>query len=165
MDKDSLTDLQTVAQSIRIISTPSQVWTALLASWAGEKWRNAHFETDWQVGSPIKISTMIGDERYDDVGHVLRMEPCELLQYAHWSRVSGLPDTPTSYAIITFRLSSDGGQVLLKVEHQVPSSPIRQGDGWIIGPESGLKHAEFYWRSTLPILKRVVEERVARPQI
>lgn len=32
------------------------------------------------------------------------------------------------------------------------------GQDWEIGPESGRNHVEFYWRSTLPILRRVVEQ-------
>ncbi|MDR6871392.1 uncharacterized protein YndB with AHSA1/START domain [Bosea sp. BE125] len=151
----------TVHQSIRITAAPGKVWAALVASWAGETWRNADFETDWQIGSPIAITARIGAKRYRDKGRVIRVEPYDLLQYAYWSRISGLPDVPSSYSTITFKIVPEGDQVLLEVEQDVPPSPLRHGKDWSIGPESGFRHVEFYWRSTLPILKHVVEQGVA----
>lgn len=117
----------------------------------------ADFRTDWVAGSPIEIEAMIGDKRYRDKGQVLRIEPPSLLQYTYWSRVSGLPDQPQSYSTITLLLDAQGNETLLTVKQEVPPSPRRRGKGWEIGPESGLKHVEFYWRTTLPVLKSTVE--------
>jgi|GEM_PF-565152 len=147
----------TVVQSIVIATRREAVWKALVDPRAGEKWRMADFRTDWAVGSSIEIEAMIGDRRYRDKGRVLRIEPPSLLQYTYWSRISGLPDQPQSYSTITLLLEAHGNETVLTVKQEVPPSPRRRGRGWEIGPESGLKHVEFYWWTTLPVLKSIVE--------
>ncbi|HUB91383.1 MAG TPA: SRPBCC domain-containing protein [Dyella sp.] len=147
----------TVVQSIAIAAGREAVWRALIDPRAGEKWRMADFRTDWAAGSSIEIEAMIGDRRYCDKGRVLRVEPPSLLQYAYWSRISGLPDQPQSYSTITLVLEAQGDETVLTVRQAVPPSPHRRGRDWEIGPASGLKHVEFYWRTTLPVLKSTVE--------
>ncbi|MBR0898799.1 SRPBCC domain-containing protein [Bradyrhizobium tropiciagri] len=148
-----------VTESIRIAAQPTQVWDAILDPKAGETWRNAHFTTDWQIGAPIEIEAEIGVKHYRDKGRVIRIEPPMLLEYSYWSQVSGLPDVPQCYATITMTLAADGGETVLTVTQQVPPSPIRRGNGWEIGADSGAKHVAFYWRMTLPRLKQAVERR------
>lgn len=149
--------MKTVAQSIEIAATPELVWLALTNPNAGEKWRNADFKTDWAPGVPFEITAKIGEKQYRDRGLVLRFDPPKFLEYTYWSRLSGLPDTPDSRSIIRMSLDPRDGVTLLTVEQQVPPSPVKHGDGWEIGPESGWKHVEFYWRMTLPILKGAIE--------
>ena len=150
---------QTVKQSIRIAAEPRDIWDALMDPQAGEKWRNAHFTTDWRAGDPIEIEAVIGTKRYRDKGRVIKVQPPSLLQYTYWSRVSGLPNIPQSRSTITMTLEAEGTDTTLTVEQQVPPSPVRRGEGWEIGEDSGWKHVAFYWRMTLPILKRIVEEK------
>jgi uncharacterized protein YndB with AHSA1/START domain len=85
---------QIVTQSIRIEADSRDIWDALIDPQAGEKWRNAHFTTDWRADDPIEIEAVIGTKRYRDKGRVIKVQPPSLLQYIYWSRVSGLPDTP-----------------------------------------------------------------------
>jgi hypothetical protein len=60
-------------------------------------------------------------------------------------------------------LEVEGTDTTLTVEQQVSPSPVRRGKGWEIGEDSGWKHVAFYWRMTLPILKRIVEEKCQGP--
>ncbi|QYA13193.1 SRPBCC domain-containing protein [Rhizobium sp. AB2/73] len=150
--------LYSVTHSIRIKAARKYIWEVLTSPDAGELWRNAHFTTGWQVGDAIQIEAVIGTKRYRDKGRVVRNQPHSLLQYTYWSRVSGLPDVPESYSTITFSLTDEGTDTILTVEQLVPPSPVRRGKGWEIGEESGRKHVDFYWRTTLPVLKRVVEK-------
>ncbi|WP_050630478.1 SRPBCC family protein [Bradyrhizobium viridifuturi] len=150
--------LQTVTESIRIAAQPTQVWDTILDPKAGETWRNAHFTTDWQIGAQIEIEAEIGAKRYRDKGRVLHVEPPIRLAYSYWSQVSGLPDVPQCYATVTMVLATDSGETILTVTQQVPPSPIRRGNGWEIGADSGAKHVAFYWRMTLPRLKQAVEQ-------
>ncbi|QOZ30701.1 SRPBCC domain-containing protein [Bradyrhizobium sp. CCBAU 53421] len=156
MTNEPLT-LQTVTESIRIAAQPTQVWDAIVDPNGGEIWRNAHFRTDWQIGTPIEIEAEIGAKRYRDKGLVLLVKPPSRLAYSYWSQVSGLPDIPQSYATITMTLAADGGETVLTVTQQVPPSPVRRGQGWEIGSDSGAKHVAFYWRMALPRLKQAVE--------
>ncbi|ARN81826.1 SRPBCC domain-containing protein [Methylocystis bryophila] len=150
--------LQALTQSIHIAAEPQEVWDAILDPDAGDKWRNAHFTTDWHAGSWIEIVAVIGEKRYRDKGRIVKIEPPSQLQYTYWSRASGLRDVPESYSTITMTLELEGAETILTVSQQVPPSPVRRGKGWEIGAESGANHVAFYWRMTLPILKRIVEE-------
>lgn len=149
--------LQTITQSIEINAAPAQVWLALTEPGAGGKWRDAEFHTDWTPGVPFEITARVGEKKYRDKGLVVRFQPPTLLEYTYWSRVSGLPDTPECRSTIRMSLHPHNSATLLTVEHQVPPSPVKRGQGWEIGPESGWKHVQFYWRMTLPILKEVIE--------
>ncbi|WP_441233581.1 SRPBCC domain-containing protein [Bradyrhizobium sp. 930_D9_N1_4] len=149
---------RTVTESIRIAAWPGRVWEALVDPQAGDKWRNAHFETDWHVGEPFDIRARIGTKHYHDKGRVIEIEPPALLRYIYWSRVSGLPDAPEFWSTITMTLEADGSETILTVDQQVPPSPPRSGPGWETGEDSGWKHAAFYWRSALAMLKRAVED-------
>lgn len=149
----------TVTQSIQIAATPDQVWQALTDRDTGRVWRSADYETDWQPGSAIAITAQIGPKRYRDKGTVLGVERPTRLVYEFLPRVSGLPDVPESYSVVGFLLVSRGDGTELTVTHTVPPSPVRKGRNFEIGPESGEKHVEFYWRSTLPLLRDLIEDR------
>lgn len=157
----------TVLQSISIAAEPRDVWAALTGRDAGDQWRNAHFRTGWQTGDLIEIEAIIGPRRYRDKGQVVQVQPHALLQYTYWSSVSGLPDRAECYSTVTMTLESkqgdEGAETILTVEQSVPPSSVRKGPGWEIGEESGAKHVAFYWRVTLPVLKRVVEEARGAP--
>lgn len=149
----------TVAQSIEIAATPDRVWDALTDRDNGRVWRSADYDTDWQPGSAIAITAQIGPKRYRDKGTVLTVERPTRLTYQFLPRVSGLPDVPESYSLVSFEIESRGDGVNLTVTHTVPPSPVRKGKTFEIGPESGEKHVMFYWRSTLPLLRDMIEGR------
>ena len=149
----------TVTQSIQIAATPDRVWQVLTDRDSGRVWRSAEYETDWQPGSAVAITAQIGPKRYRDKGTVLGMERPTRLTYEFLPRVSGLPDVPESYSVVSFELVPREGGTELTVTHTVPPSPIRKGKNFEIGPESGEKHVEFYWRSTLPLLRDLIEGR------
>ena len=159
--KDEPLPGQLISESIRITAAPKQVWDAIMDPRAGKTWRTAHFRTDWRIGAAIEIEAVIGAKRYRDKGRVIHVEPPSRLAYAYWSQVSGLPDVPQSYSTITMTLATEGTETVLTVTQQVPPSPVRRGDGWEIGADSGAKHVAFYWRMTLPRLKQVVEQGLA----
>lgn len=148
-----------VIDSVEIAASADAVWHVLTDRERGPVWRSADYETDWQPGSPIRISAQIGPKRYRDKGKVLAVERPTLLQYEFLPRVSGLPDEPENYSRVTMRLTETIAGTLLSVSHTVPPSPIRRGKNFEIGPESGEKHVAFYWRSTLPLLRDLIEGR------
>jgi uncharacterized protein YndB with AHSA1/START domain len=135
------------------------VWDALTDRDKGRVWRSADYETDWQPGSAIAIAAQIGPKRYRDKGTVLAAEHPTRLTYEFLPRVSGLPDVPESYSVVSFELVPRDNGTELTVTHTVPPSPVRKGKNFEIGPESGEKHVIFYWRSTLPLLRDMIEGR------
>jgi uncharacterized protein YndB with AHSA1/START domain len=147
----------TVTQSIEIEAVLDTVWMAITDPSLGPLWRNAEFITTWSPGSAIDIEAHVGDRLYSDKGRVLRADAPTLLQYTYWSSISGLDDIPASYSTISMRLAPLGRNTSVMIEQLVPPSPERVGQAWQIGPESGWKHVEFYWRMALPELKRVAE--------
>lgn len=149
----------TVTQSIEIAATPDRVWETLTDRDKGRVWRSADYETDWQPGSAIAITAQIGPKRYRDKGTVLEVERPTRLTYEFLPRVSGLPDMADSYSLVSFELMPRGNGTELIVTHTVPPSPVRKGKNFEIGPESGEKHVTFYWRSTLPLLRDIIEGR------
>lgn len=148
-----------VTQSIDLVSDPESVWNVLVDRDKGRIWMGADFDTDWLPGSPIGITAYHGLKSYRDKGRILEVTRPSLLSYEFLSRISGLPDVPESYSRVTFRLMPTASGTTLSVEHTVPPSPVRRGRGFEIGPESGEKHASFYWSTTLWLLRDMVEER------
>jgi uncharacterized protein YndB with AHSA1/START domain len=148
-----------ITASIDIAASPATVWEALVDPVKGRLWRGADFATDWQPGSAISITPDIGPRRYRDKGRVLQVDRPTILAYEFLPRMSGLPDLPENYSVVTARLVPTMTGTRVEIEHSVPPSPIRRGKDYEIGPESGQKHVAFYWRGTLPILRDLVERR------
>jgi uncharacterized protein YndB with AHSA1/START domain len=149
----------TVTDLIRIAAPAQRVWDTLLDRGQARIWRGADFETDWKQGSTIKISSRIGSKHYRDRGTVILVKRPSILIYDFLPKVSGLPDVAESYSRVTFQLTEVKLGTSLQVGHTVPPSPVRRGNGFEIGPDSGEKHVRFYWRSTLPLLRDLVEGR------
>lgn len=140
-----------VSASTVIQAPASAVWEYLtdpgrMNQWMGEPEMGVEVATEWEVGGPIRISGF-HHIAFENTGTVLRFEPGKILRYTHRSSLSHLPDTPENHSIITFRLSGkEGGTALEVTVENFPTETIH-------------KHLAFYWRSTLPLLKRVVEGR------
>ena len=149
--------LYKVTQTIEIVADPKLVWDALIDVSTSATWRNGNFKTIWSLGEHFEITATIGTKEFSSKGIVRVVDPPSVLEYAYWSPIQRLPDIPESYSTVRMTVDNRGKGTFLTVEHWVPPSPVMRGEGWEIGPESGQKHVEFYWRMTLPILKRIVE--------
>ena len=85
-----------------------EVWQALVDRNALKAYMfGADVDSDWQEGSDIRWSGEMHGKRYEDKGTVLRAEPDSLLQYTHFSPMSGKPDVPANYHTVTIRLAGD----------------------------------------------------------
>ncbi len=49
-------------------------------------------------------------KKYEDRGVILRLEPGHIIQYSHFSPLTGQPDVPENYHIVTIELSGKGNQ-------------------------------------------------------
>ncbi|HEY8894738.1 MAG TPA: SRPBCC domain-containing protein, partial [Niastella sp.] len=79
-------------------------------------------------------------------GTVLQFEPGKVLSYSHLSSLSRLPDQPNNYTVITFNLAPLQDQTSLTLTiNNFPTETI-------------YRHLDFYWRTTLVMLKKFTEE-------
>jgi uncharacterized protein YndB with AHSA1/START domain len=142
---------QRIDRTIIIKAPPSAVWDTLtnpdlIKQWMGEPEVEIEIITDWKVGSPI-VTRGFHHIRFENKGTVLQFEPDKVLRYSHLSSLSRLPDKPENYSITEFSLTPLENQTSLTLS--LTNFPT----------ESIFKHLDFYWRTTLEIIKRLVEKQ------
>lgn len=143
---------QTIEHSVVVDAPRSEVWRALtdpslMKRWMAEPDVDLEIDATWKVGAPIKVKGF-HHLPFENRGAVLLFEPDSILRYSHLSSLSRLPDQPANYSIIEFRLSSTGkGSTLLIIRlSDFPNVPI-------------MKHLDFYWGTTVHVLRRFIEKR------
>ncbi len=141
-------DKNLIARASTTINAPSvQVWTALVDPQAIKQYM---FGTDvvstWREGSPIVWKGEWQGKSYEDKGVILQLRPERILQYSHFSPLSGLPDQPENYHTVTVELSAAGKQteVSLAQDHNASEEERAQ--------------SEENWRTMLTALKKFVEQ-------
>lgn len=137
--------------TLRINSSPTDIWKALthpeqMKQWMSEPEMHLEINTDWTVGKPIVISGF-HHVRFENTGVVLLYEPFLSLSYSTLSSVSRLPDVPENYSVLTFQLIPIDNETDITIT--VRNFPT----------ETIFKHLEFYWRTTLHLLKKFVEQK------
>jgi uncharacterized protein YndB with AHSA1/START domain len=136
-------------ESIELAVPVSRVWEALttpaeLRRWLADPEMQVEVVTDWTVGGPIEIRGFLY-ARFVNDGVVVRFEPQARLTYTHRSSLSRLPAAPESYATLDFALAARGEGASLSITISGFPDEIIE------------KHLRFYWRMTLPALKRFLE--------
>jgi uncharacterized protein YndB with AHSA1/START domain len=134
-------------RSITINAPVTIVWAALISPEMIKKYLfGTDVVSDWKVGSPIIFKGEWQGKTYKDKGVILRLEPERLIQYSHWSNLSGLPDTPENYHIVTFELSGQGSRTLLSLSQD--NNP----------DEESREHSRKNWEMVLATLKSLLEQ-------
>jgi uncharacterized protein YndB with AHSA1/START domain len=132
-----------------IASRPGEVWDALVDPAAIKAYMfGTTVESDWTEGASIVWKGEWQGSAYEDKGILLRLEPGRLLQYSHFSPLSGLPDEPENHHIVTVVLSQDPHGTLVTLTQ----------DGNLT--EEAREHAEGNWRTMLEALKLHIERPV-----
>jgi uncharacterized protein YndB with AHSA1/START domain len=67
-----------------------------------------HLEVDWKVGSPMRMTGEFKGKKFEDKGEILAIETAKRLSFSHFSSMSGQPDAPENYHVVTFKLSPSG---------------------------------------------------------
>lgn len=132
--------------TIEIRTSRASVWDALVSP---EMIKRYMFGTtvvsDWREGGAIGWKGEWKGKGYSDKGVILKLEPGRLLQYSHFSPLSGLPDTPENYHTVTIRLADEGTQT--RVELTQDHNPTEQAR----------EHSTKNWGMVLAGLKAVLE--------
>lgn len=133
--------------SIAINASRAKVWEALVNPETIKQYMfGTHVVTDWREGSPIRWKGEWQGKSYEDKGVILRFEPPRILQYSHFSPLSGLPDKPENYHTVTIEISSEGNQTRVSLAQDNNAT------------EEERKHSEKMWKMMLTALKNFLEQ-------
>ncbi|GAB4027610.1 SRPBCC family protein [Spirosoma gilvum] len=144
-----------IARTIQIDAPITAVWDSLtkpdlIKLWIWES--DVAVYTDWRVGSPIRIQGNFHGLGFENKGTVLHYVPERSLQYSYWSTLSEIADVPENYSVIEFSLDEHNDQTNLT---------FRQSQ---FATYAIFKHFEFYWGTTLYILKQLLETSLSIEQ-
>ena len=133
--------------SVSIAAPAAKVWDALVNPQLIQQYMfGTTVVSSWQPGSPISWKGEFKGKRYEDKGTILKIEPRRLLQYSHYSALSGLPDTPESHHTVTIELSESGQQTRVSLAQDNNAT------------EEARQHSEKNWKTMLDGLKKLLEK-------
>jgi|SRR5690348_13558468 uncharacterized protein YndB with AHSA1/START domain len=138
-----------VASATTNISAPAaRVWDALTDPEKVKQYMmGATVSSDWKAGSPISWKGEFKGKSFEDKGRIQRIEPNKVLEYTHYSPMSGEPDVPENYHLVTVTLTPDGTGT--RVDLTQTNNPT----------DEGRKHSEDNWKQMLAGMKKVVEAK------
>ena len=133
--------------SITINVSIGKVWDALVNP---EKIKMYMFGTnavsDWKEGSSIIWKGEWEGKKYEDKGVILKLESGHMIRYSHFSPLTGQPDLPENYHIVTIELSSKGIQTLVSLLQDNNAT------------EEARVHSENNWNMMLGGMKKFLEK-------
>jgi len=140
-------DADHVAHATTTIAAPAdRVWDALTNP---EKIRQymmgATVASNWTPGSAITWKGEIKGRAFEDKGRIQRIEPKKLLEYTHYSPMSGEPDIPEKYHLVTVTLTPDGDSTRVDLAQTNNAT------------DDARKHSEDNWNQMLAGMKKIVE--------
>jgi uncharacterized protein YndB with AHSA1/START domain len=134
--------------STTVNASITQVWNSLVNPEAIKQYMfGTNVVSDWHKGSPIVWKGEWQGKLYEDKGLILQIKPDQLLQYSHFSPLSGLPDKPESYHVVTIELSEMGNQTSISLAQDNNST------------EKEREHSERNWEMMLTNLKKFLEKK------
>jgi len=123
------------------------VWNALTDPEVIEQYMfGTEVISDWNEGSSIVWKGEWKGRKYEDRGMILKLKPKRLIQYSHFSPLSGKPNLPENYHTVTIELLSDGAKTIVS---------LSQGNN---ETEQARQHSEKNWEMMLDGLKRLLEK-------
>jgi uncharacterized protein YndB with AHSA1/START domain len=134
--------------SIIINTSPSRVWNALVNPNLIKKYMfGTTAISDWKKGSSIVWKGEWKGNKYEDKGIILNIEPEHLIQYSHFSPLSGKPDSPQNYHLVTIELSRKGPNTFVSLLQDNNET------------EQERDNSQNNWREMLIDLKKLLEHK------
>jgi uncharacterized protein YndB with AHSA1/START domain len=131
---------------VKVNAPVTRVWDALVNP---DLIRQYMFGTnaisDWKEGAPIVWKGEWEGKPYADKGVILKLKPEQVLQYSHFSPLSGQPDVPENYHTVTIELASVDTGTLVRLSQDNNAT------------EEEREHSEQNWGLTLASLKKLLE--------
>ena len=137
-----------IARASASIGAPAaKVWDALVNPRMIKQYMfGTTVVSDWREGSPISWKGEFKGKAYEDKGRILKIEPGRVLQYTHYSPLSGLPDTPENRHTVTIELAGEGART------HVSLSQDNNAD------DDAREHSEKNWKMMLEGLRKLLEK-------
>jgi uncharacterized protein YndB with AHSA1/START domain len=141
-------DKNLVAVATVTIQAPTnKVWNALVDPLAIKKHMfGADVVSDWREGSPIVWKGEWQGKSFEDKGMILEYRPGRMLQYSHFSPLSGQPDKPENYHTVTIDQLPEHDQTRLTL--------VQDNNDSLEEREESKKN----WNRMLAELKKFVEQ-------
>ena len=102
--------------------------------------------SDWREGSAISWKGEWEGKPYEDKGVILRLELGKVLQYSHFSPLSGQAEKPENYHTVNIKLWGQGNQTRVSLTQDNNST------------EESREHSEHEWGTMLESLKKFLEQ-------
>lgn len=132
--------------SVSIAAPAAKVWDALVNPQMIKQYMfGTTVVSDWQEGSPISWKGEWKGKAYEDKGRIRKIKPRQLLQYSHYSPLSGLPDTPENHHLVTIELSEKGPETRVSLSQDNNAT------------DEARQHSEKNWMMMLEGLKKLLE--------
>jgi uncharacterized protein YndB with AHSA1/START domain len=140
-------DKELIANASMTINAPlAMVWEALVNPDLIKQYMfGTNVVTDWKEGTPIIWKGEWQGKAYQDKGTILRIDQERVLQYSHFSPLSGQPDVPENYHTVTIELSGQGRQTNVSLSQDNNAT------------EQDREHSEKNWQMMLEGLKKLLE--------
>jgi uncharacterized protein YndB with AHSA1/START domain len=121
---------QATAKVSRMIEAPvEEVWEAITTPEMVQAFfMGAEVDSDFQVGSPIRFRGKFKGQAYEDKGQILEAEPEKKLSFSHYSPMSGAPDAPENYHVVTYELTPEGQQTRVTLTQSNLKGGVRRSD-------------------------------------
>lgn len=138
----------TAKTSISVNASTAQVWKALTTPTLIKKYlMGTTASSKWKEGREITYSGEYGGKKYEDKGVIKKLEPEKIFQSTYWSSMSGKPDKPENYKMVTYKLAKKDHKTVITLSQDNNAS------------EKEKAGSVANWKNVLKKLKEVVEEK------
>ena len=137
----------TSTASVTVKTPLAKAWDAVVnPSIIKQYMMGADVVSDWKPGSAIVWKGEYEGKKYEDKGTILKLEPEKVLQYTHYSPLTGKPDVPDNYHTVTIELTPKGDATTVSLSQD--NNP----------DEEARAHTSKFWQGMLDTLKGLLEK-------
>src|SRR5262249_4481855 len=138
----TMNNTRTANAHVEINASIAKVWDALVDPTLIKHYMfGTNVVSDWREGAPIVWKGEWQGKSYEDKGRILQLNPQQVLQYSHFSPLSGQPDVPENYHTVTIELSPAGAGTRVTLSQDNNATDEER------------EHAEQNWGTMLDSLK------------
>ena len=133
--------------SVTIKALKGKVWEALVNPGMIKQYMfGTDTTSEWTKGSRITWQGIWEGKPYKDEGVILDIQRDHLLQYSHFSPMTGKPNVPENYHTVTIVLSDKGDQTLVALSQDNNAT------------KQELEHSKKNWDMMLGGMKKFLEK-------